>query len=133
MFEWKDAYSVRIDQIDGQHKKLFRLAAQLHQATAAGNSKAVLAELFHDLIEYTKVHFAHEEQLMMRAGYPDLIPHQAEHAALLKKVHDFHKQYEGGTAPLSIDLLNFLQDWLEKHILHTDQAYAPYLKAKSVA
>jgi len=31
-----------------------------------------------------------------------------------------------------IQITNFFKDWLQKHILGTDQKYAPYLKTKGV-
>jgi len=34
---------------------------------------------------------------------------------------------------LSVQLLHFLKDWLEKHILGSDKKYASALKEKAVA
>jgi hemerythrin len=34
---------------------------------------------------------------------------------------------------MAVQVLQFLKDWLEKHIKGSDLAYAPYLKAQKVA
>jgi hemerythrin-like metal-binding protein len=133
MFEWKPQYSVQIASIDGQHQNLFRLAEELHAAMNAGQGKAALARILDRLVQYTKVHFAHEERLMSLHGYPDLDAHIAEHRALTQKVIDFQAEFEGGRALITLQLLHFLKDWLLKHIASSDQRYAPYLKERAVA
>ena len=133
MFEWKPSYSVQISSIDGQHQNLFRLAAQLHAAMSSGQSNAILAELFDDLVQYTTVHFQQEERLMQGVNYPNFAAHKAEHEALLRRVNELKHQFAGGRVAMSTDVLHFLKNWLERHIMGTDQQYVPYLKAKSVA
>jgi hemerythrin len=133
MFEWKASYSVQVSSIDGQHQNLFRLAAKLHSAMATGQSKAILAEILDELMRYTQVHFQQEERMMQQANYPDFVAHKAQHEALLGRVDELQKEYRSGRLTMSIDLLHFLQNWLEKHIMQTDQQYVPYLKEKSVA
>ena len=133
MFDWKPAYSVQIGSIDGQHQELFRLAAKLHSAMSSGQSNAILAGLLDSLVQYTRVHFQQEEQMMQRANYPNFAAHKEQHEALLRRVHELQNQLADGRVTMSIDVLHFLKNWLEKHIMGTDQQYVPYLKAKSVA
>jgi hemerythrin len=133
MFEWNDAYSVRVQSVDAQHKTLFRMAAELHQAMLAGKAKAIVAQLLDQLVKYTVVHFAHEERLMQEAAYPQLAAHKAQHADLTQKVLNFQKDFLDGRAAMSIELLNFLKDWLQHHIIESDQKYTPYVQAKPAA
>jgi hemerythrin len=33
---------------------------------------------------------------------------------------------------VSIEVMNFLKNWLDKHIMETDQKYGPYLNSKGI-
>ena len=132
MFEWKSQYSVQIPSIDGQHQNLFRTAEELYAAMSAGQGKPALARILDRLVQYTKVHFAHEERLMSLHRYPAMPEHVAEHRALTQQVMDFQADFEGGRALMTVQVLQFLKNWLKHHIAESDQKYAPFLKEKAV-
>lgn len=133
MFEWKPQYSVQIASIDGQHQNLFRIAGELYAAMSAGRGKAAMAEILDRLVQYTAVHFAQEERLMRLHDYPHLAAHRAEHEALTKKVLAFQADFDAGRAAMTVQVLQFLREWLAKHIAASDQKYAPYLRNRAVA
>ena len=133
MFEWKPEYSVDIESIDGQHQSLLAIGHELHTAMSTGQSKAVMGKILDRLIQYTTMHFAHEERLMQSRGYPGFVGHKALHDALAAKVVQFQVDFKEGRAAVSIDLLDFLKNWLVEHIQVTDRKYAPYLLEKAVA
>ena len=133
MFEWKPEYAVGIASVDAQHQKLFVIARELYEAMSAGRGRASLALILDRLVQYTTVHFAHEERLMRVYYYPDFQKHKAQHDALTKQVLDFQKEFELGRVAMTVHLLQFLKDWLENHIMVSDFEYAPCLKQKNVA
>jgi hemerythrin len=128
MFEWKNEYAVGIPSVDVQHQKLFSIARELYDAMSAGRGKASLAVILDRLVQYTAVHFAHEERLMRTHDYPDFARHKAQHDALTKQVLTFQKDFESGKVSMTVHLLQFLKDWLENHIKVSDFEYAPCLK-----
>jgi hemerythrin len=131
-FEWKDYYSVRIAQIDAQHKKLVGLLNELYDAMQAGKGKEVLERTLANLVAYSQVHFTKEEELMRVNAYPGYIKHCQEHARFIEQVQDFEKQFQSGKMTLSIQLSGFLKDWLSNHILKTDQQYSGFLISHGV-
>lgn len=133
MFEWKPEYSVQIAEIDAQHQRLFALAANLHLAMSQGKGNAVLEEALSRLVNYTKAHFAKEEEFMRRHHYPATEAHKAEHEELTTQVLAFHGRFQRHEMVLTCDLLIFLKDWLDRHILHSDQAYAAFVRKKKAA
>jgi|SRR5581483_7423989 len=133
MFQWKASYATGINSIDAQHQTLFQIAGKLHEAMVAGKGRAVLGPILDRLVQYTAGHFAHEERLMRLCDYPQLAEHKAQHDALTKQVLDFQAKFQAGQATITVQLLHFLKNWLEQHIMGTDQKYAPCLANKAVA
>jgi hemerythrin len=66
-------------------------------------------------------------------NYSGFAVHKAEHDALTKQVLQFQADFQSGRAVVSIQLLDFLKDWLTKHINGSDKKYAPALRDKAVA
>ncbi|MGC9948474.1 MAG: bacteriohemerythrin [Bryobacteraceae bacterium] len=133
MFEWKPEYSVKISEIDDQHRHLFALAEELHAAMANGRAKAVLEQLLAALVDYTKAHFTAEERLMSQYRYPHAAEHKAEHDKLTTQVLTLQRKFRAGESTLSISLMVFLKNWLEHHIAGSDQQYSAYIRPKLAA
>jgi len=131
LFKWNDGFLVGNPEIDAQHKRLFQLADQLHDAMTAGKAKETLSQTLASLIGYTRVHFASEERLMQKHAYPDYAVHKAEHDKLTAKVLDFQKDFNAGRSVMTIDLMQFLKNWLANHIGQTDKKVAAHIKQKA--
>ncbi len=132
LFAWSEKYSVNIRQIDDQHKKLIGMVVQLRDAMRQGKGKQVLGEVLGNLIQYTKTHFADEERLMRVNGYPEYEAHKAKHESMTGKVAQVYRDYQDGKVTVSLEVMNFLEDWLDKHIMGTDKQYAPFLNGKGL-
>jgi hemerythrin-like metal-binding protein len=127
LFKWDDSFSVGVVAMDDQHKKLFRMVNDLYKAMKAKRAKEAMNGIVDELISYTAMHFKEEEQVMAKAGYPDLAKHKEIHKALVGKVLDVQKKLKSGQATVGIDLLNFLKDWLVNHIKGTDKKYGQHI------
>lgn len=132
IMSWTDAYSVGIAEIDQQHKKLIDLINALHDAMTKGQAKAVLGKILGELVNYCSSHFATEEKLFDRHGYPDAAEHKDKHQKMTSKVLALQQQFEQGKATITLDVMEFLQQWLDKHILGTDKKYSQFLHSKGV-
>jgi len=129
---WKESYSVGIAEIDKQHKKLIELINTMHDAMAKGQGKAVVGKTLGDLISYCASHFAAEEKYFDQYGYPDAADHKDKHQKMTAKVLALQMQFEQGKATITLDVMEFLQQWLDKHILGTDKKYSEFLNSKGV-
>lgn len=127
MYEWNNSYSVKVSAIDEQHKQLFRSIQELHQAMIEGKSKEKLGVVLEDLLKYTKNHFAVEEKAMVATAYPQYLAHKKEHDEFTKKIMDTVQDFQSGAIGISINLMDFLSQWLISHIQKVDQQYSPYL------
>lgn len=131
-FVWKPEYSVSVSILDAQHKKLFALAQNLHDAMSAGRGRDALSRALSELVEYTKTHFAEEESLLASHNYPELPEQRLQHSQLIKKITEFQKAYSEGNAFMTLDVLEFLTSWITNHILKTDYQYGDFFNRLGV-
>ncbi|MFO7751439.1 MAG: bacteriohemerythrin [Desulfobacteraceae bacterium] len=130
LMTWGPKLVIGIEEIDNQHKELVSLINQLHKAMKLKQGSRQAGTILNRLADYTVYHFGHEEKLFETYNYPDKNQHIKTHKDLVAQVVDFKTQFEQGRASLTMDLMNFLTDWLKNHIMKTDKAYAPFLKEK---
>ncbi len=133
LMTWNDSFSVHINEIDAQHKKWIDLLNSLHDAMKAGKGKEKIGEVLTGLVEYTKVHFSKEEGLMRASAYPFYAQHKKVHEDMVKEVESLLARYKSGEGTLTLDVMQFLKNWLSEHIMTTDKNYGPYLNSKGIA
>ena len=131
-FPWLPAYNVGIAVIDEQHRRLVDLINQLHEALLKRQSKAVMGRILAQLTNYTEVHFAFEEDLMSRYDYPGYHSHKRVHEEMRAKVLALAYDQAAGRVVISLQVMEFLKEWLSSHILGTDQLYRAFLRQEGV-
>lgn len=129
---WSSNYSVRVNSMDEQHRRLIDLINQLHDAVQHNNTSSVRIVLS-ALVDYTRTHFADEECLMQTHNYPALTQHKAQHQKFTAQVIEVQKQFLAGKQDIGRDTLAFLKEWLINHIMATDKSYGQYLAGKGLA
>jgi hemerythrin len=132
LITWSDNMSVNIKSIDEEHKILVNMINDLHSAMGSGKGKAVMGKILTGLADYTKTHFAFEENLMQKNVYPGYLAHKGQHDALTKQVNDLYIKFTEGKAVVTVEVMHFLKNWLTDHIQNTDKKYAPFLSSKGV-
>jgi hemerythrin len=132
LFQWDDSYSVKVAALDDQHKKLFALVEELHQAMLSRRGKDVTGAILSRLSKYTIYHFSAEEKLLEKHNYPGLETHRAEHDDLRFRVTMFQQEFDAGIATVTLELMAFLQQWLKNHICNVDRRYGDFLNARGV-
>lgn len=127
---WKDEYSVGVQVLDDDHRKLLSLINKLQTTVHYQTGESFEKEALDEVIAYTKYHFEREEKLMEEANYPDLEAHKETHRSMITKVDGFVKEYEKKGHEVLGDVATYLKDWLINHINGTDQKYSALLKEK---
>ncbi len=129
---WNQSLSVGVETFDTQHQKLIDMLNELHDAMKSGKGNDVTSSILNRLTIYTVSHFSAEEAKMSLFSYPLMAQHKKEHADLVAQIKDFQKKFLAGEAGLSIQLMNFLRDWLVNHISGTDMKYKTFFVEKGV-
>jgi hemerythrin len=130
IIEWNNAFSVGVQKIDEHHMKLFSITNMLFDSMQGAQNREVIGSVLKELQQYVVYHFKAEESLMKMYNYPDLNKHILEHQEAIHKVTKFVLAYERGGQNIDIELLKFLSDLIQNHILQTDRNYIPYIQGK---
>ena len=129
---WTDAYSVGVARVDEQHKRLIDMLNRLAEAAAPSTKSEIVGDILSDMTQYAIEHFRAEEELLERHGYKALESHHEEHRLFRRKTVTFCTAVIGGVEEVSDEMLDFLHDWLQHHILKIDMAYKPFLNGHGV-
>jgi hemerythrin len=132
LITWDQSYSVKVAELDGHHQKLFYLLNTLHDAMRAGKGNSVIHGIVEELANYTHTHFQREEALMEQTKYPGLDVHRMEHQKLMAKVGEYKAALDKGSGVNTSAVMEFLREWLAKHINRMDKAYSSHLNAGGI-
>jgi hemerythrin len=123
--------SVGIDEIDAQHRELFRRVNLFLSALAEKRARDELAPIVRYLQEYARGHFSEEQRMMEFSFYPGLGDHLSEHQRFETELKTLTDELErtGPTYGLAKSLVALLVDWLQNHVATTDRMFGTFLSA----
>lgn len=129
---WKNEFSVGINEIDNQHKKLLAMINRLIAEQKQLTDPKTIAELLTEMTEYAEEHFRTEEFMMAEHEYKLKSEHELEHQAFIEKTRSFMNAADVGPNILSSALLDYLSSWLVRHILTEDMKYKDFFQSKGI-
>ncbi|QID18419.1 bacteriohemerythrin [Nitrogeniibacter mangrovi] len=137
LVEWNDYLRTGIDIIDHQHKGLVDLANEIARRFEAGTplSALELRALVTYLTEYAEIHFSTEEALMSLSGLDEAhtSAHHQGHARFLERVGEMMDRVDRDAAADPAPLIEFLGEWLMRHILGDDRTMARQVQARAAS
>jgi hemerythrin-like metal-binding protein len=84
--------------------------------------------LVRELIEHVRMHFLHEEELLIAVEYPQAAAHGEIHRKLIARAEEMSDDFERGAGHAG-DLLGFLiHDVVARHMLIEDRKFFPWFK-----
>ncbi len=129
--EWNDRFAVGVDEIDNQHKELFKRVNSLMDAMTQKKGKDEIAGLFKFLENYVIAHFGVEERCMSQYNYPNAAAHKVQHSDFIKAFNELKKRYDevGATSDVVVMTNSKLGGWLRNHIPVTDKALGTFIQS----
>jgi hemerythrin len=128
-FQWKQDLSVGFQEIDDQHKELFRKINDLLESIGQGRGIQEVKNMIKFLEDYTATHFSSEEKLMLKHNYNGYPAQKTEHNKFIKVLDELKKKI--GTSDVLLSSLLTVQkvtvDWLINHISKMDKTLGSFL------
>lgn len=127
--EWNNVYSLGIDKIDFQHKKLFAIVNRLFALKSSHNETEKIKEILYEFSDYMRTHFDDEESYMKSIGYPNLKEHVGLHQELVDRLASVIN------TPAKIDIIKtkmrvIAKQALVNHIVREDTKIMAYRLSK---
>lgn len=123
-YKFTDNCLIGVEQIDDEHRGLFRLVGEVHDLLKdqwTDDKYFEICDVIENLKEYAVEHFSHEEEYMAKIGHPELELQKQQHAQFCEKVNEVDlRAAESDQQALISDLLSYLTEWLYKHIIGSD-------------
>ena len=130
-FAWDDNLSTQNEEVDYQHKTLFKLVSDVLESNQKGDSKEKISERLNFLSNYVAEHFEYEEKLMRQSGFAGYTEHQEMHKAFIKTaislIDDFHAK--GASDDMAEKVDTVVITWLIEHIRAEDIKIAEHIRS----
>ncbi len=121
--EWREGFSIGIEQLDREHRHLFSLVLALNLDS--------VGQTMEKMLDYVVIHFSDEQNAMDRSGYPALEQHLRLHEEFAAKIADFLVTGDDWTEERVQELRRFLNKWLIAHIMTHDMRFGKWLANES--
>jgi hemerythrin-like metal-binding protein len=83
-----------ITTIDQQHQELVNKLNRLSDAVKVNEARRIIYQIIDEVIEFTRLHFETEEQLMIQSEYPDIEWHKDKHKQLIEDALRLRKKLD---------------------------------------
>ncbi len=120
-----DTFKTGISLIDEEHKTLFDIIGKVYktiQTEMVHDKYDAIMDIIDELKEYTRIHFADEENYMREIRYEGLEQQEILHQNFIDKLMELDLNHVDDNQDAYLyDFLDFLQNWLINHILKVDK------------
>ena len=133
LLTWNHECTVGVKALDEQHAVLMDTLNEIRLALVRGHGREHVSEALKRLIEFTRMHFASEEQVLENHAFPNLAEHRDAHQKLLRQVEDAALRAQHNDEIHLKSMLLFLRDWYMTHIEQLDRQYGEWLNARGIS
>ena len=129
LIEWSDEYSIGVHYLDEEHKKLFKMLNRL-LSDHKSEPLELLNDMFFEIFQFKEKHFVAEEEFMKKNKYPEVQGHKEQHRKFARETASMCKKLMNSQNPNATreEMLAYLREWFEFHILTEDMKYAAFYK-----
>ena len=120
LLQWKLEYSVGVESVDQEHRKMLELINELG-AQICEDTNSELVEMFlGEIYAGIAAHFALEERFMRNADYSEYGAHKEDHEALLDELVGIMDHFVADPVVGAEHLTSKLSNWFSVHFSSFD-------------
>ncbi|GAB6099026.1 hemerythrin family protein [Halanaerocella petrolearia] len=130
---WKDSLKIGIEEVDQQHKELFKRFNSFLQVVRGKEDKEIKAEKIEETLdfmgEYVVAHFNAEEKFQQKYDYPNYEEHHQVHEEFKGQIREFQEEFKQDkyNEGLIMEFSGRILTWLINHVAEEDQQLAEHI------
>lgn len=128
LINWDKSYSVGVNILDKQHKKIINIINELLTHSDANVRSEKISDLLYQLTQYAHEHFLTEEAALKMYKYPKLEEQHLDHKAYRIKIVELCMDTVDHKQEVPMELREFIYHWWKDHILISDMAYKEFFQ-----
>jgi hemerythrin len=117
-----------LPEVDAEHRNLFRLAGEIHQAARPEVESARMLDLARQFESALEEHFNHEERLMRSASYEIYDWHKLQHDTARSRIAGLIQNLEAGNRESAVEYLEALARWFRDHMAVSDRMMGAHIR-----
>ena len=129
---WDESFSVKVKRCDEDHKKLLAIIQRLHESVINNQGPVDTQGILGELVDYTETHFKTEEGMLEQTKFPGLETHCQQHESFKAKLAELRKSFEYAPGDTPLAIMEYLKNWLVRHIKMVDCQYSSHLNANGI-
>ena len=129
---WSQECRINVEVLDAQHRRLATLVGQLSEQLTADNVTDAAEETLTELLRVTRLHFATEEELMLKYGFPGYAAHRSEHKSLLLEWEALLALGRAARERGSDASTDIAGHWVVQHLLSQDAELGAFLNHRGI-
>lgn len=137
LIRWTTEMSVGLTELDDDHRTLIKIINHLNANIGESMRLETVRQCLVALRRYAEFHFAREERVMIACNFPGIDVQKSEHRDFIKRIQEVTRRFDADPQAASTvvndELLGFLREWFNHHILIEDMAYRPYVESSTEA
>jgi hemerythrin-like metal-binding protein len=127
---WTENLSVGDGELDKHHKTIIESINKLEMVINKEDQRQVTKKILDELHLYVDYHFSAEEDLFKKTNFPHAQKHIDEHRSFRDRLEKIQRQYDKNDEFTSLEVMDFLINWVTNHIETFDREYIPYIAKK---
>lgn len=125
--QWTENLSTGVDEIDEQHKRLFKSVDNAIISIIKTKNEIYRNEPLAELRKSFEDHFGEQEELMRKIKFTGFVQHQFEHQRFLKELDHYNDILYMDSVNANINQIRiFVMQWLVKHIAMQDKDFGRF-------
>ena len=126
---WDKLFNVGNKELDAQHKELIHFMNEVYERLESSVNVGDYDDFFDKLKKHAEEHFSTEEKYFSKTHYKDAASHTKQHTQIKAQIARLEEEFnEHPSTEKVFATLQFLDDWLFKHIILSDKKYEEHFK-----